>query len=102
LGLHYSWANEEHEYKNLKIKEIGYVLSKDYWGMGLMPEAVSAVIKFCFDKLNLNALTVGHFVENMQSRRVIEKCGFKIYKKSEYYSEQLKKSFQDIKYILIR
>ena len=38
----------------------------------------------------------------MQSRRVIEKCGFKIYKKSEYYSEQLKKSFQDIKYILIR
>ena len=32
LGLHESWANDESDYAHLKIKEIGYVLSKAYWG----------------------------------------------------------------------
>ena len=40
------------EYENLVGREIGYVLSKDYWGKGLMPEAVNRVIKFCFIKEN--------------------------------------------------
>lgn len=57
-------------------REIGYVLNKDYWGRGLMPEAVKAVIQYCFDVLNFDYLTCGHFVWNRQSRRVIEKCGF--------------------------
>ena len=39
--------NEENypEYKELYGRSIGYVLSKDYWGKGLMPEAVKAVIQ---------------------------------------------------------
>ena len=57
-------------------REIGYVLSKDYWGKGLMPEAVKAVIDYCFSVLGFDYLTCGHFVRNNQSRRVIEKCGF--------------------------
>ena len=57
-------------------REIGYVLSKDYWGRGLMPEAVNAVIDYCFSVLGFDYLTCGHFVRNNQSRRVIEKCGF--------------------------
>ena len=35
IGLHDSWANDEPDYQSLKLKEIGYVLSKDYWGQGL-------------------------------------------------------------------
>ncbi len=57
-------------------REIGYVLSKDYWGRGLMPEAVKAVIDYCFDTLKWDYLACGHFLTNTQSRRVIEKCGF--------------------------
>ncbi len=57
-------------------REIGYVLSKDYWGRGLMPEAVHAVIHYCFETLGYDYLLCGHFVRNDQSRRVIEKCGF--------------------------
>lgn len=30
-------------------KEIGYVLSKDYWNQGIMTEAVKEVIKYCFE-----------------------------------------------------
>jgi ribosomal-protein-alanine N-acetyltransferase len=102
LGLHHSWANEDERYKILKIKEVGYVLSKDYWGQGLVTEAVSAVIDYCFEKLGVEAFTCGHFKENNQSRRVIEKCGFEFVKESEFYARQLDKNFEDMKYILIR
>ena len=61
-------------------REIGYVLSKDYWGRGLMPEAVKAVINFCFDTLSYDYLLCGHFIWNTQSARVIEKCGFQYLK----------------------
>lgn len=57
-------------------REIGYVLSKAYWGRGLMPEAVKAVIDYCFSVLNFDYLTCGHFDWNRQSMRVIEKSGF--------------------------
>lgn len=102
LGIHYSWANNETEYEKLKVKEIGYVLSKDYWGRGLMVEAVKAVIEFCFSKCDLDALTIGHFSSNIQSKRVIEKCGFSFIKQSEYYAKQLQITFEDRKYILYR
>ncbi len=61
-------------------REIGYVLSKAYWGRELMPEAVSAVIDYCFHVLRYDFLTCGHFPGNDQSRRVIEKCGFQYLK----------------------
>lgn len=102
LGLHVSWANDEKPFAPLKVKEIGYVLSKAYWGQGLMPEAVKAVITFCFHQLNLDALTVGHFAANHQSRRVIEKCGFSFVRQSEYYAQQLEQTFEDAQYILYR
>ena len=64
----------------LQGREIGYVLSKAYWGRGLMTEAVKAVICFCFDTLNFGYLTCGHFDHNDRSRRVVEKCGFSFLK----------------------
>lgn len=66
--------------EDLMGREIGYVLSKDYWGRGLMPEAVKAVIDYCFRELDFDWLTCGHFLRNDQSRRVVEKCGFKFVK----------------------
>ena len=61
-------------------REIGYVLSKEYWGKGLMPEAVEAVIAYCFTVLGFDYLTCGHFDRNNRSRRVVEKCGFQFLK----------------------
>ena len=70
------------EYENLVGREIGYVLSKDYWGKGLMPEAVNSVIKFCFEKENYDYLMCSHSVINSQSKRVIEKSGFRFVKEN--------------------
>ena len=102
LGLHDSWANDDKQLQSLRTKEIGYVLAKEYWGQGLMPEAVEAVIEYCFQILGIEALTCGHFTENRQSRRVIEKSGFVFVKKGRFYSRQLQNSYEDLKYILIR
>jgi len=66
--------------RNRKGREIGYVLNKDYWGRGFMPEAVKAVIDYCFKELDFDWLTCGHFIWNDQSRRVVEKCGFRYVK----------------------
>lgn len=65
-------------------REIGYVLSKAYWGRGLMPEAVKAVIRYLFDTVQLDFILVGHFDWNRQSARVIEKCGFQYIKSCPY------------------
>lgn len=65
------------EYQDKLGREIGYALSKDYWGRGLMPEAVRAAVKYLFEEVGLDFIVCGHFVDNDQSRRVQEKCGFK-------------------------
>lgn len=69
------------EFTSYRGREIGYVLGKDYWGKGIMPEALSAVIKHLFDECDLDFLTCGYYDFNRQSRRVQEKCGFKPYRK---------------------
>ena len=69
------------EFADYRGREIGYVLSKDYWGQGLMPEAVKAVIDYLFHDLDLDFLTCGYYDFNNQSKRVQEKCGFKPYRK---------------------
>ena len=68
----------------LQGREIGYVLSKAYWGQGLMPEAVKAVIAWLFNEEKLDFIIVGHFDWNRQSQRVIEKCGFRYVKDATF------------------
>lgn len=69
------------EFATYQGRELGFVLSKDYWGSGIMPEAVKAVIKYLFGELNYDFLLCGHFSFNLQSKRVQEKCGFQPYRK---------------------
>ena len=59
-----------------KKREVGYVLNPHYWGQGIMPEAVAAVLKYGFEELELDVLWSGYFDFNTQSKRVIHKSGF--------------------------
>lgn len=94
VGIHEK-DNFPEEYKGKNQREIGYVLSKDYWGRGIMPEAVKKVIEYAFDDMKLDLLWCGHFTINNRSRRVIEKCGFEFYCDGVYKSDSLGKSFED-------
>ncbi len=55
--------------------ELGYVLSRGYWGWGLMPEAVRAMIRFGFQRMGLNRIEARCMAENTASARVMEKAG---------------------------
>ncbi len=82
LGVEkYGLEDKLTEFNGYKGREIGFVLSKDYWGKGIMPEAVNAVINYLFNDLDLDFLTCGYYDFNLQSKRVQEKCGFKPYRK---------------------
>lgn len=59
--------------------EIGYWIGKPYWGQGLIPEAVMALLSRCFDDLTLDAVWCGYYEGNTKSKRVIEKCGFRFH-----------------------
>lgn len=88
------------ELENQQGREIGYVLSKDYWGMGLAPEAVKAVLAYLFNEENLDFVLVGHFDWNKQSARVVEKCGFQYIKtiKFETLCDTVESSVESILY----
>ena len=76
LGIEEYSEENYPELDALQGREIGYVLSRTYWGQGLMPEAVQAVIDWLFSEVKLDFIICGHFDWNSQSRRVVEKCGF--------------------------
>ncbi len=61
-------------------RELGFVLARDYWGKGLMPEAAKAVIEYLFNELDYDFLLCGYYNFNNQSKKVQEKCGFKPYR----------------------
>lgn len=86
--------------KNPKVLELGYVLSKDYWGQGLMTEAVQGILDYAFTVLDLEAITCGHFIENKASQRIIEKVGFMFIESGKYYSKNMNQEFDHKKYLL--
>lgn len=55
--------------------EIGYVLNKDYWGRGLMTEAVKKVIDHLFKENLVDVIIICHYDFNHRSDRVVQKCG---------------------------
>lgn len=85
LGIEeYGAEDKLSEFYNYSGRSIGFVLAKDYWGKGLMPEAVNKVIDYLFSVLNLDFLLCSHFVYNERSKRVQHKCGFVPYRKVVY------------------
>jgi len=58
--------------------EIGYWLGVQFWGRGIMTDAVRAYALYAFDELGLLRLTAHTFEFNVGSFRVLEKNGFKL------------------------
>jgi ribosomal-protein-alanine N-acetyltransferase len=57
--------------------ELGYWIAPPLWSQGLMTEAAHAVTACGFEVIGLHKITVGCIVENVASRRVIEKLGYR-------------------------
>ena len=56
--------------------EMGYWLSEEFWGKGIMSEVVPAFVDYCFDKFSLTRMFASTYATNPASVRVLEKAGF--------------------------
>jgi len=56
--------------------ELGYWLAEDFWGRGIMTEAVAVFTDFCFKNFSLRRIHAEPFANNPASARVLEKAGF--------------------------
>ncbi len=69
--------------------EIGYSLGAEYWRQGIMDEAMTAAIEFCFKTLNFHSIEANTAPENEASGRILEKHGFvqEAYFRENFYFE---------------
>lgn len=58
--------------------EVGYWLGRDRWGRGYGTEALTAFVEFAFANFPFERLHAWVFAPNIASRRVLEKCGFRL------------------------
>lgn len=78
-----------------KNAEMGYWLSEDFWGQGIMPEAIGQLVEYGFKAFDLTRIFARPFGTNKASQRVLEKAGFTLearfekalFKQGEYLDE---------------
>lgn len=56
--------------------EIGYYISEEYWGKGIMTEAIKQTCNYVFDKSDIIRIYAEPFAYNVASCKVLEKAGF--------------------------
>lgn len=76
-GLNYVKQNDE--------VEVLYGFGKEYWGLGYATEAAKAALSFGFEKIGLDRIVAFAKIDNIASRRVIEKIGLKYIKDIEIF-----------------
>lgn len=90
------WDNKQ------SVSEVGYALSKDYWGQGLMGEALKTILDYTFKIRRLSRVEARCVSENRASFRVLEKMGFKLEETLEK-GIKIRNRFRDLKlYVLLR
>lgn len=62
--------------KSKRSFELGYVLSKKYWGRGYMSEIVRNACRYIFSKTETEYIYICAFQENQRSQNVALKTGF--------------------------
>lgn len=66
-----------HALEKLHLKaEVGYELHPDYWGKGIMTEAIKKIVAFGFAEMEFNRIEAFYNPVNFPSQKVLEKCGF--------------------------
>jgi RimJ/RimL family protein N-acetyltransferase len=56
--------------------ELGYALGREHWGQGYMQEALSALLDFYFDELNMHRIEADIDPRNLSSTKSVERLGF--------------------------
>ena len=65
-----------HIVKEKDEAEIGYEMLPDYFGKGIMREALLKIIEFGFEIMELKTILADTKPDNLRSINLLEKCGF--------------------------
>jgi [ribosomal protein S5]-alanine N-acetyltransferase len=69
-----------------EIIELGFHLRPKFWGRGLATEAARAAIAYAFEVYKPKSLAVGHHPDNLNSKKVVQKLGFR-YSHQQHFPE---------------
>ena len=72
--------------------EIGYGLGKDFEHQGYMTEAVKGMCQWALKQQGVSSIIAETEVDNLPSQNVLERCGFKLYKKQKNFWWRLEKA----------
>lgn len=61
-----------------KNAELGYWLSEEYWGQGIMTKAINEIVKLAFETFDIIRIYATPFETNFASHHILEKTGFKL------------------------
>lgn len=75
IGLHQ--RTSEGQEPSVHSRELGYVLARNMWGRGLVPEACARLILHAFSDNLIEEVWCGHYSFNERSRSVVLKSGFR-------------------------
>jgi ribosomal-protein-alanine N-acetyltransferase len=56
--------------------EVGYDLARAYWRRGIASEALRAIVRFGYERMDLNRIYAGTIADNHRSVRLLERLGF--------------------------
>ncbi|MGL5836683.1 MAG: GNAT family N-acetyltransferase [Waterburya sp.] len=62
--------------KEANAAEIGYELASQFWRQGIMSEALKAILQYGFGNREVQFVIAHIMLENIASRRLLEKLGF--------------------------
>jgi len=80
-----------------KNAEIGYWIAEEFWGQGIVPEAVKLMVNYGFKTFDITRIYASTYDINIKSQRVLEKAGFTLeaefketlYKNGTVYDEMV-------------
>jgi RimJ/RimL family protein N-acetyltransferase len=82
-------------FEQLGEREVGYWLGKGYWGKGIASQALTQFL----DLIKTRPLYAHVAKHNVASKRVLEKCGFKVAAEDKFFSKIFGEELEE--YILI-
>ena len=80
--------------------ELGYWIGEEYWGNGYAIEACENLISYFFSNTNNSIIYASHMKDNIKSKKIIIKLGFKLVSSGKKFSISRNEMVEDFNYEL--
>jgi RimJ/RimL family protein N-acetyltransferase len=85
-----------------RTAEIGYWLGEEFWGRGIMTEAVKAVTDWAFENFEICRIYAGVLEWNPGSMKVLEKAGYRFEARLRMAATKEDTTMDDFIYSVVR